>query len=307
MKKYSYLILAFLFYGCANAQDLDAFEYNPEWLAKIEALVPIDTVSRYFEDREILVFSLHTGYEHWTIPHTEAVISSLASKSIGYTVTTSKDIYQFEKDSLAKYDVVVLNNTCSNFDTRNMFYDKLQDDTSNTDRHRLEKSIEMEANLLNYVRNGGGLVVLHGGIVMQNKSSAFGKMVGGTFEYHPKQQNFEVKLVDKNHPMVKGFDGVGFDHIDEPYIFKNAYFDYNFRPLLYMETNQLEGLQKITEDNIKYIAWIKKYGNGRVFYSSPSHNAQSFENPKLLQFLKNGLLYTAGDLKCEDSPIEINK
>lgn len=303
MKQCTYLILVIFFCGCTNAQDLDPFDFNSEWLSKIEALVPDDTTDVQ-QDKKVLVFSLHTGFEHWTIPHTEAVVSSLAAKSLGYTVQKSKDIYQFEKDSLAVYDVVVLNNTCSNFDTRNLFYDKLQDDTELSDRQRLEKSIEMENNLLDYVRNGGGLVVLHGGIVMQNKSAAFGNMVGGNFDYHPKQQKFEVKLVDSNHPLVKDFNGEGFEHVDEPYLFKNAYFKSNFRPLLYMEAHQLEGLREIPEKNISYIAWIKPYGKGRIFYCSPSHNPQSYENPKLLQFLKNGLGYAAGAIICDDSPIE---
>jgi type 1 glutamine amidotransferase len=57
-------------------------------------------------------------------------------------------------------------------------------------------------------------------------------------------------------------------------------------------------------DKIKYISWIKRHGRGRVFYSSPSHNAQSYENPELLQFLYNGLLYAAGFVDCDDSAIK---
>ena len=57
-----------------------------------------------------------------------------------------------------------------------------------------------------------------------------------------------------------------------------------------------------SEKNIaRYISWIKPYGEGRVFYCSPSHNAQSFENPKLLQFMLNGIQYALGDLECDDS------
>jgi type 1 glutamine amidotransferase len=109
--------------------------------------------------------------------------------------------------------------------------------------------------------------------------------------------------MDKNHPLLQAFNGEGFKHVDEPYMFNNAYFDYNFRPLLYMEADKLEGKKEEVKDNIKYISWIKKYGKGRVFYSSPSHNAQSFENPSLLQFFLDGLQYASGDLKCNDSPL----
>ena len=147
-------------------------------------------------------------------------------------------------------------------------------------------------------------MILHGAITMQNKSEQFGIMAGGSFDYHPKQQLIEVKLVDGSHPLVRAFDGEGFSHIDEPYFFKGAYADLDFRPLLYMETDKLVGKNADKKDPVSYIAWIKSYGEGRVFYSSPSHNAQSFENPKVLQFLSDGLQYVTGDLKCKDASIQ---
>jgi hypothetical protein len=33
-----------------------------------------------------------------------------------------------------------------------------------------------------------------------------------------------------------------------------------------------------------------------VMYISPSHNAQSFDNPQLLRFYLDGLQYVAGDM-----------
>ena len=46
------------------------------------------------------------------------------------------------------------------------------------------------------------------------------------------------------------------------------YFDYNFRPLLYMNLDKIKMTSERPKDKIKYISWIKKYGKGRVFYSS---------------------------------------
>jgi type 1 glutamine amidotransferase len=113
-------------------------------------------------------------------------------------------------------------------------------------------------------------------------------------------------LVNPNHPLVSSFDSDGFVHYDEPYFFKNAYYRYNFRPLLYIELDKIKMKRERPKDKIKYVSWIKRYGRGRVFYSSPSHNAQSYENPKLLEFLGNGLLYAAGFIDCDDTPIEKN-
>jgi len=165
------------------------------------------------------------------------------------------------------------------------------------------EAAKYEKNLINYVAKGGGLMILHGGIVVQNNSQEFSNMTGGSFDYHPKQQEIQVKEVDLNHPLVKAFKGKGLTHIDEPYFFKNAYFDYNFRPLLYMEVSKLEGLKAEVPEKVIYVSWIKKHGKGRVFYSSPSHNAQSLDHPELLQFFLDGMQYVVGDLKCDDSPM----
>jgi type 1 glutamine amidotransferase len=288
-----------------SAQDLEPFELTDDWIVKIEQLLPQEQITEG-EKKNILIFSLHTGFEHWTIPHTEAVMNLLAKKSNQYNTTLSYDIREFEVENLKKYDAVILNNNCSIGDKRDLFWDKLKEDPSLNDGQRLEMAKELETNLLSYVDNGGGLMVLHGGIVMQNKSEAYGKMLGGSFDYHPKQQKIQVKLTDPSHPLLISFTEGGFEHVDEPYFFKNAYFEYNFKPLLYMETDKLEGLKEAVEDNVKYIAWIKKYGAGRIFYSSPSHNAQSFESLELLQFFARGMRYAAGDLKCDDSPMSAN-
>ena len=146
-------------------------------------------------------------------------------------------------------------------------------------------------------------MILHGAIVVQNNSPEFSAMTGASFDYHPKQQKMHLKEVDKSHPLVQAFKGNGFIHVDEPYFFKNAYFNYNFRPLLYIEVDKLEDVKHEVKSNINYVSWIKKHGKGRVFYSSPSHNAQSLEDANFLRFLLDGMQYVVGDLKCDDSPI----
>ncbi len=303
MKKIAFTALALLFVGITTAQEMKPFELSSEWLTKIEELAPEKTGS-VDEQKNILIFSLYTGFEHWAIPHTEAVIKTIAEKYGSFKVISSNDIAMFQKNNLKKFDAVVLNNNCSDREKRDLFWDKLGEDASLTEEERTKEALQLENNLLDYVKNGGGLMVLHGAIVMQNKSEAFGKMLGGSFDYHPKQQKIQVKLVDPAHPLVAAFSSGGFEHVDEPYFFNNAYFDYNFKPLLYMETDKLEGLKEEVKDKIKYISWIKKYGAGKVFYCSPSHNAQSYENAELLLYLLNGLQYVVGDLEVDDSPTQ---
>ncbi|UBM59044.1 ThuA domain-containing protein [Marinilongibacter aquaticus] len=298
-------MLSALCAGGVNAQgSLKPFDVTDAWLKKMETTAPSKPSVPVQTKKKVLLFSLFTGFNHWVVPHTAEVVKIISKKSGAFEVTESKDIKDFSKESLSQYDVLVLDNNCSKGDHRDLFRDVLEQDKSLTEEEILTQAAEMENNLLAYVASGGGLVVLHGGIVMQNSSARFGEMVGGSFDYHPKQQQIDVKLVDAKHPLVAAFNGQGFSHIDEPYVFKNAYFDYNFHPLLYMETASIEGFRKGAMEGVKYVSWIKPYGKGRVFYSSPSHNAQSYDNPALLQFILDGMQYASGDLKCDDSPMK---
>lgn len=297
-------LLFILLYVCPNyGQENQNFEITKEWLSKLERIAPSEPTVKNVSKKKILVFSKATGFYHWTIPHNIEMLKILAKKSNAFEIHIGYDIENFDKKNLKKYDAVILNNSNPIGPKRDLFYDLLKANTSLTDGQIEIEAPIYEMNLINYVANGGGLMLLHGAIVVQNNSEAFSKMTGGSFDYHPKQQQMHVKEVDANHPLVRAFKGNGLTHVDEPYFFKNAYFEYNFRPLLYIEVDKLKDVRKATNNNINYVSWIKKHGKGRVFYSSPSHNAQSLDNPELLQFFLDGIQYVVGDLKCDDSPI----
>jgi type 1 glutamine amidotransferase len=292
------MILSF----CLAKAQLKEFALTDEWVQKIEKLAPAKAEVQPNKHHRVLVFSLFTGFDHWVVPHTDAVMKILAEKTGAFEVEFSKDIYKFEKKNLKNYDAVVLNNNCSVGPRRDLLLDVLDQDKSLTDDQRKKKAVELEANLIEYVKKGGGLMVVHGAIVMQNNSMAFSEMVGGSFDYHPVQQEVTLELCEPNHPLVKGFGGKPFVHTDEPYLFNKAYTQKNFRPLLYMDTSKLTQKTKEIDEKIKYVSWIKEFGKGRVFYVSPSHNAQSFEDSRLLKFYLDGAQYVLGDLKCDDSP-----
>lgn len=276
---------------------------TPEWVATITELAPSKPTIQPIAPRKILLFSLTTGYQHKVIPHTAKVVQLLGEKSGAYTIIESTDIEQLTTKNLATFDAVVLNNTCPRGPDRNLFADALPQLPEN---ERNEKAAALEKSLIDFVQSGKGLVVLHGAITFQNNSPEVSKMIGGSFDFHPSKQWVTIDLVDPTHPLVAGFKGKGFIHIDEPYLFKNAYKQKNFRPLLVMDMTKLN---KRTQQNPKikddtyYIAWVKKYGKGRVFFCSPSHQPESYETPVLLQFILDGIQYALGDLPCDDSPI----
>jgi uncharacterized protein len=304
LKNIFYSALSLLFFvSISKAQSLPEVPLTDSWLQEIKSKAPSKLTHPSSQKRKILVFSLHTGFNHWVIPHTETMMKILAEKAGGFEMTYTKDIHDFEKANLKQYDAIILNNNCSIGDHRDIFWDVLKKEPGLDSVQAMKKAAKLEKGLISYVKGGGGLMAMHGGIVMQNKSMAFSEMMGGSFDYHPKQQEIEVKLMDVKHPLLTAFKGEGFTHIDEPYMFNNDYVNKNFRPLMYFESAKIKEKRNNDGDAIRYVAWIKKHGKGRVFYTSPSHNAQSFSNPALLQFFLDGLQYVAGDLDCDDSPL----
>lgn len=300
------LITAIFFYSLTlKSQDLPEVKMDKSWIEKIHTLAPESASFPVTKKKSILVFSLHTGFEHWVIPHTEEMLNIISEKSGAFDVTGSKDISMFEAKNLQKFDAVILNNTCSISDHRNLFWDKLRAESDADSAHLMKKALEMERNLIQYVEEGGGLMVVHGGVTTLNKSRAFSRLVGASFDYHPPQQPIQVRLVDPAHPLVQSFPKEGFNHVDEPYFYSNAYGDMDFKPLLYFNNAEITGQRKdqVQSEGKTYVAWIRAQGKGKVMYSSPSHNAQSFENPDLLRFFLNGLQYVVGDVECDDSPM----
>lgn len=286
-----------------HSQSLPEVKLDKSWIDKIYGLAPERPTFPISEKKSVLVFSLHTGFDHWVIPHTEEMLKVISEKSGAFEVTGSKDVGMFEMESLKKFDAVVLNNTCSKSDHRNLFWDKLREESEADSAQVMKWALRLEENLLEYVENGGGLLLLHGAVTTQNNSNAFSRLVGASFDYHPPQQAIQVRLEDPSHPLVQAFPSGGFNHVDEPYFYKNAYSALDFKPLLYFNNSEITGQKNAMADGKTYLAWIRAQGKGKVMYCSPSHNAQSFENPQLLRFFLDGMQYVAGDVECDETPI----
>lgn len=299
-----YAIVFFFAVQLGFGQSLPEVTLDQAWKDKIKALAP-EKATFSAKKKRVLVFSLHTGFDHWVRPHTEEMVKILGEKSGAFTVTGSKDISMMELKNLEKFDVLVLNNTNSKPDHRNLFWDKLKESGADS-AVVMKEALELEANLVKFVQKGGGLLVLHGGNTTLNNSWDFSRLIGGSFDYHPPQQAFQVRLEDPSHPLVQAFPKEGFNHVDEPYFYKNAYSELDFKPLLYFNNVEIKSQRKGQEltEGKTYVAWIRAEGKGKVMYASPSHNAQSFENPQLLRFFLDGLQYVAGDVECDETPLK---
>lgn len=280
---------------------------TPEWEAVVRKAAPARPTATAAK-RKLLVFSRFTGYDHKVIPHVDRVFAILGEKSGAFDATVSLQLESLRPESLTAYDVLVLNNNCSKGGRRHLFLDVLETEAKYrglTDSQRKAQADALEQSLLDFVAGGKGLVVIHGAPTMLNNSAKFTEMVGGAFHYHPPNQEVTVRTVDARHPLVAAFQGKEpFIHRDEPYCFNGPYEKMDFRPLLSMDTQGLKDPKGDAAKLVRYVAWIKPHGKGRVFYCSPGHFPESYTSSTLLRFLLDGTQYAAGDLKCDDSPIK---
>jgi len=252
-----------------------------------------------------LVFSLFTGFNHEVIPHVDRVFEILGKKSGAFNVVITRDIEQLAPDKLAGFDVLVLNNNCSVAPRRNLFLDVLEKNAkySTLDaEQRQAKADALERSILDFVKNGKGLVCIHGAVTILNNSKEFTEMLGAAFDFHPANQKITVSPVEPDHPLLAAFRDSGpLVHRDEPYAFKGPYEEHDFRPLLVIDAAAVKDGSHRFGRTVRYAAWIKPYGKGRVFYCSPSHFPESYQSPTLLRFLLDGVQYAASDLKCDDA------
>ena len=277
---------------------------TPEWSADVEKNAPAKPTVEA-DKRKLLVFSLRTGFDHKVMPHVDRVFEILGEKSGAFETTVTVDIEMLAPENLSSYDVLVLNNNCSKGPRRNLLLDELEGNAKYagmSEPDRQAKAVSLEQSMLDFVAQGKGLVVVHGALVLLNNSAKFTQMIGAAFDYHPPNQEVTVRTVDDDHPLVAAFRGKGpFIHRDEPYCFNGAYEKLDFHPLLSMDTEGLKDSKGRAGDIVRYVAWIKPHGDGRVFYCSPSHFPESYQSATLLRFILDGVQYAAGDLKCDDS------
>ena len=211
---------------------------TPEYCASVESAAPAKpTVAA--PKRKLLVFSLRTGYNHEVIPHVDRVFEILGKKTHAFDAAITYDIEQLTPDNLAGFDVLVLNNNCSVGPRRNLFLDVLEKDkkySSLDATGRQAKADALEKSVLDFVKNGKGLVCIHGGVTMLNNSKEFAEMIGAKFDYHPNNQSVTVRPVEPDHPLLAAFRDSGpLVHRDEAYAFNGPYSEHNFRPLLALD------------------------------------------------------------------------
>lgn len=190
-----------------------------------------------------------------------------------FDVKVCEDTSIFESSTLGAYDVILLNFG---------FWDVPQ------------LSDEAKEGLLNFVRNGGGLVPLHFACSSYQDWDEYAELIGRVWKKgvagHGPRSKFTVHIVDQKHPVTAGMTDFVAD--DELYA-------------------KLDGTAKIqvlaTADSdwskkTEPLVFAKMYGKGRVLHNLLGHDVRARDYPAYITLLVRSTEWAATGKVSNESP-----
>ena len=147
---------------------------------------------------------------------------------------------------------------------------------------------EQEAGLLEAVRSGAGIAGWHGGMGDSFRNNTeYQFMVGGQWVAHPGGViDYEVNIIKPEDPIVAGLSDFKM-HSEQYYMHVDP-----ANEVLATTTFSGEYCEWIA-GTVMPVVWKRRYGKGRVFYSSLGHLAKDFEVPEALEIMKRGMLWAS--------------
>ena len=240
--------------------------------------------------KKVLVFSRCEGFNHKAaITACKERMAEEAKKGT-FAVDFSDDYASLEITNLVKYSALVLNNTT---------------------HLKTKEHPAVAPSICSYVRWGGGLCVIHAGADNFYDAPDCAHLVGGRFDGHPwgAGGTWAFKVEDRDSPITapfKGFADGKFKRGEEIYQQSSPFFDRaKLHVLVSLDLSDpaTAGVQgKKRADNDFAVSWIRRYGNGRVFYTSFAHDQRAWDADDTRAHIFAGLAYTMGTLKADDAP-----
>jgi hypothetical protein len=149
-------------------------------------------------------------------------------------------------------------------------------------------SKEQETGLLTAIESGVGIGGWHGCMADSFRDSTqYQFMVGGQWVAHPGNMiDYTIQITDHDHPITQGL---------QDFFMRSEQYYMHVDP-----SNQVLATTTFTDQYLDWIAdtvmpvvWTKRWGVGRVFYSSLGHNAADFDVPQAKEIVRRGLLWAS--------------
>ncbi|MEZ6127267.1 MAG: ThuA domain-containing protein [Planctomycetaceae bacterium] len=253
-------------------------------LAVICLLVTASTVSAA-EKTRVLMLTQSAGFVHGSVNRKEKDLaaSEIAMVQLGQTselfaVDCTQDAAaDFTKENLQKYDIV-------------MFY---------TTGKLPIADVDMDYFLKTWLKQKG-----HGFMGFHSATDTFGDyepywdMIGGTFNGHPWNAGNTVTITvhDSEHPLMQSF-GAEFQIKDEIYQYKH-WQPKKVRVLMSLNMAKCEPSRPYHVP----VAWVKSYGDGKVYVNNLGHNESSWQDQRYLKSITNAVKWMRGDIEAQSEP-----
>ena len=137
---------------------------------------------------------------------------------------------------------------------------------------------------------GAGLAGWHGGMCDAFRNNVdYQFMTGGQWVAHPGGViRHKVRIMRPENPIVRGLKDFWLN--SEQYY---MHVDPGNTVLAETRFTGRHGDVPWIRGNVVPVAWTKRYGKGRVFFSSAGHVVQDFAVPEALEIVKRGMLWAA--------------
>lgn len=186
---------------------------------------------------------------------------------LGFEVEESNDVFVLDQD-LTGYDLI-LNNW-----------------NNGTLHETLTPS--QETQLLSAVEQGTGFVSWHGGGAAFRGSVMYHLMLGADVFYHPAGEGvrhpYPLRVVDPTHPVMAGVEDSG--AASEQY-----YMNVDPRNHVLLETVFDGEHMPWLDGQVMPQAWVKTWGEGRVFYSALGHYLEDLTSPSVERMMRQGIAW----------------
>jgi type 1 glutamine amidotransferase len=151
-------------------------------------------------------------------------------------------------------------------------------------------SDKAEQRLVEAVRSGTGVAGWHGMTASFRASLPYQFIVGAAFVEHPGGEGvrvpYDVEIVDREHPVTRG--------VNDFRVASEQYYMLVDPAVHVLATTTFTGEHLPWLDGIVMpAAYVKQFGEGRVFYVSPGHEPDELAAPDMTRLVRQGMRWAA--------------
>ena len=220
-----------------------------------------------------LLFTKTSGWHHESVLEGVTAIRDLA-KTHFFDVDWHEDAKHFNKENLAKYDVVIFLLTTG--------------DILNEDQQQAFKA---------FIKQGKGFVGIHSASDTEYDWPWYKGLVGRTFVIHPTIQTAKITVENANFP--------GTELMPKQFLWTDEYYQFSDE-----HSDKLQYILSVDEStyapeadwgtvkgqgmgDFHPIAWYQEYDGGRSFYTALGHMGSNYQQPMFLSHLYGGIYWAA--------------